>query len=210
MLDALVNNGMKEANEKSVSWEHVSEHTFSKFCEFAYTGTFSIPGPVAKGNGVEKALQDATSSERLTQFADLLIFSECYAVDALLAATASKLEQVLASLPPFIDEIKARAVADLFKYCYTMNCPVILQDILKAFMHQYAEVLWQYPYFKGIVKESEVLGHVLLDWFASRPQGVSFRCMKCGKFYPGMVAYCCGGTSFEFVYAAEGVVPKRI
>ncbi|KAK5997572.1 hypothetical protein PT974_02935 [Cladobotryum mycophilum] len=44
-LEKLVNNGMKESQERCVVWDEVDVATFTRFCQFAYTGTYTSTGP---------------------------------------------------------------------------------------------------------------------------------------------------------------------
>ncbi|KAI1470920.1 uncharacterized protein F4812DRAFT_419466 [Daldinia caldariorum] len=44
-LYALVNGEWKEAKESFTEWPEVDEGTFARFCEFAYTGDYTVPEP---------------------------------------------------------------------------------------------------------------------------------------------------------------------
>ena len=43
-LNALINGHMMEAQTKSATLEDVDEETFVRFCQFAYTGDYAVPG----------------------------------------------------------------------------------------------------------------------------------------------------------------------
>jgi hypothetical protein len=202
VLDALVNNGMKQTTEQSVTWDHISEHTFSKFCQFAYTGSFAIEAP---GTTIDN--KDMTRSEWLIQYAEVINFAECYAIDSLLATSAEKLETVLASLS--VTGKAAPAMADFLKHCFLNENPAILRDIVKACLEMNGSEFWRNSYFQGVVKDVGVLSHVLIDCLASRNAPVTARCTKasCRKLWPGFMVSCCG-VKCELVYSAEGLISK--
>ncbi|CAG7939173.1 unnamed protein product [Penicillium salamii] len=46
VLNNLVHGGMRESRDKLVDWSHVDEATFNRFCEFLYTGDYTVPSPL--------------------------------------------------------------------------------------------------------------------------------------------------------------------
>ncbi|KAK0386911.1 hypothetical protein NLU13_5224 [Sarocladium strictum] len=117
VLDALVNSGMKETGENAVVWEHVSEHTFAKFSQFAYTGSISIKRSTEVYEYTEHSTGDGNSvtcGQWLIQHADLMVFAECYAVDELLTITSSTLDDALNLLIPLMKTLQCVKALPLF------------------------------------------------------------------------------------------------
>ncbi len=63
-LYSLLKNGMSESQIGSTIWEDVSEDTFARFAQFAYTGDYSIPAPQKrKSRAAEKQSTSEGSSK---------------------------------------------------------------------------------------------------------------------------------------------------
>ena len=156
-----MNNGMQESLQSFVSWPHVAEHTFKNFTEFAYTGNFKIIQPRDKepsdGNEeTEKTTDDESEDEKpegaastawLTQYAEIMVFADYYAVDDLLVLAHSKLERVFSAIPS--DRKKSassaalQAVPEFCRYCYSHDVPGLLQDLIYTLLQKHAAVLWE-------------------------------------------------------------------
>lgn len=59
---------MEDAKTKRVVWDHVDEDTFTRFCQFAYTGDYDTPLPAIEphstaANGTQNG--EASTSEAL-------------------------------------------------------------------------------------------------------------------------------------------------
>ncbi|KJK76739.1 hypothetical protein H634G_07780 [Metarhizium anisopliae BRIP 53293] len=64
-LDKLVNGDFKEGNEKTVHWENVDEETFVCFWQYAYRGSYDIPGeePKTTQSVPEEGAEDGNEME---------------------------------------------------------------------------------------------------------------------------------------------------
>ncbi|KAH8168973.1 hypothetical protein LIA77_11099 [Sarocladium implicatum] len=172
VLRALVDNGMKESTERLVEWEHVAEHTFGHFSEFAYTRDFHVnrPNDGSDGSDVAEAVHpdsEVTVTSWLIHHTEVMIFAECYAVDDLLVLAHSKLDIALTSLP--INGVEprssqaARTISDLCRFSYSRQVPVLVSDLILSFLEKHASRLWRDDTFQLVVKESPPLALDLLD-----------------------------------------------
>ena len=163
VLDALVHSGLKESSDRLVIWEHIAEHTFAQFSEFAYTGDFTIAGPSVNNVGANTSQTvEISYGSWFVQYADLMVFAECYAIDDLLVLANSKLEKVLNSLPMKRTGKQSdqntrliEGICDLCQYCYSRKPPQILSDLVRSVLKKYAASLWQDEKFQKVVKESQ-------------------------------------------------------
>ncbi|KAL2203612.1 hypothetical protein CC79DRAFT_1063719 [Sarocladium strictum] len=187
VLYELVNNGMKESKDRSVTWPDVSEHTFSKFLEFAYTGTFIIEDPRKAAKPTNTSQNAPANGERdkttkcpywFTLYVDLCVFAECYGVEKLLAATMSALKAVPFHLTPdpAQGDLLCTAVGRLFEDCFTKSVPDRLQSMVSSDVEEHGTALWRDPAFEGIVKQSNALTYVFIDCLAGRKKVVQTRC----------------------------------
>ncbi|KAL2203611.1 hypothetical protein CC79DRAFT_1063773 [Sarocladium strictum] len=169
VLHALVTGGMQESIEKRVLWEHVQEHTFSHFCQFVYTGEFTIERPVTDNTN---DTENTSISTWLLQHAELMVFAELYAMDGLLALTASKLENALLSLPtPSPANATTQAIAELSKFSFSTPRPEILRKVIISYLEKHGVLLWTDDYFQSIINEVQGLANIFIDCLiASRPK----------------------------------------
>lgn len=180
VLDSLVNGGMKEAKELTATWEHVQEHTFVHFSQFAYSGDFTIHDPdktSEDGGAVDEAVKCETLGQRLLQHAELMVFAESYAMDGLLALASSKLEGVLSDVKIDKEPTSQQAiyaVACLAKYCFEEQQPEIVRKAVVPTLKRHGPVLWGDDCFQGVVKDLHSLSIVFIDCILQQSRPPSF------------------------------------
>jgi hypothetical protein len=187
VLYALVNNGMQESKNRTVTWPDVSEHTFAKFLEFAYTGTFNIKDP-RYAEKHSKSLQSAPADEEpdkstkcsdwLARYVDLGVFAECYGIEKLLATTTSTLNLVLLQLmiDQTPDDIISTAVGRLFEDCFSKPTPECLRRVVRSYIAMEGAAFWRNSIFEGIIKQSNALTYEFIDCLADSKKSSRGRC----------------------------------
>ncbi|PHH79273.1 hypothetical protein CDD80_5268 [Ophiocordyceps camponoti-rufipedis] len=149
VLDNLVNGDFREAKNKEAVLEDVDEHTFVRFCEFAYTGDYSEPKPEM----VESAI--------LVTHARLYVFADCYQVDKLADVSVHRLRKTLDVLKGVTTDTEG--LTELVRLCFEETAPGTLKNMVTMYASFEMSRLWAHPAFRKLVEESNELSVALID-----------------------------------------------